>query len=244
MGRLEIIDHTLGDDRPNAFDGLQLLYGGGGQRVHALEVAGEQPRRRLADETDAQGEHHPFEGHLARTVDGVDDVAGRPLAASVAVDVLHLYAVEVGHVVDESAAIVLADGFGTERVDVHGLSRDEMLYAPLDLWGAPSVVGTIPGGRGCALAVGTVVAHQTGAALRAVGDELYGLGDDGALVEIDAHNLGNDFAAFLHIDEVADVQVEGTDEVFVVERGASDGGAGQLHGLHVGHGVTAPVRPT
>ena len=104
-----------------------------------------------------------------------------------------------------------------------------MLDAALDLWRTSSIVRTIP--RCLAL-----VAYQGRAALRTALDKLDGLRDDGALVDVDTHDLRDDLTAFLHVDVVADMQVEGPDEVLVVERGALDGGSRQLHGIHVCHG--------
>ena len=104
-----------------------------------------------------------------------------------------------------------------------------MLNAPLDLRRTAGIVGAVPGGF-------ALVAHQWRATFGAATDELDGLGYDGALVQVHAHDLRDDLATFLYIDMVANVQVEGADEVLVVQRGATHRGTGQLHRLHVGHG--------
>ena len=99
---------------------------------------------------------------------------------------------------DESAAEVLIDGLWTEGVYVHSLAGDEVLDAALNLRRTASVVGAVPGGL-------TLITDEWCAALRTALDELHGLGDDGTLVNIDPHNLGDNLTTLLDIDVVADV---------------------------------------
>ena len=191
-------------------------------------MACQQLGRGLSHETDTEGKDHPLEGHLLRGGNTVDNPLGRLRARAVAVDLLYLDLVEVGHVLDESLTVIVVNGLWAQRVDVHGLAGDEVLDAPLDLWRTAGVVRTVPGSL-------ALISHQRGAALRAALDERDGLGDDGALGDVDTHNLRDDLTAFLHVDVVADMQVERTDEVLVVQGGTLDGGAGQLHGIHIRH---------
>ena len=106
-----------------------------------------------------------------------------------------------------------------------------MLYAPFDLRRTGRVVGAIV--RRLAL-----VAHKRRAAF---GTGLYELHGSPAFDGIcrrnvcHAHYLGNNFARFFYAHHVTNVEVELTDDVFVVQRGAAHGGAGKQHGLHVGH---------
>ena len=57
-----------------------------------------------------------------------------------------------------------------------------------------------------------------------------------ALFLVNAHNLGNDFTALLHIEHVALVDVKLRDDVGIVQRGALDDGAAQQHRIQIGHG--------
>ena len=50
------------------------------------------------------------------------------------------------------------------------------------------------------------------------------------------HHGGDDFAALFHEHRIADADVLALDFILVVQGGAGDGGAGELHGLQLGHG--------
>ena len=225
---VEEADDAAGHHLADALDLLQLLERGLHQGVHRLEVAGQQAGAGLADKAYAKGKDDAFEGHFLRLLYAVDDALCRLGARAVAVDLLHLDVVQVGHVLDESATVVLVNGLRPQRVDVHGPAGNEVLNAPLDLRRTAGIVGAVPDGL-------ALIAHQRRAALWTAAYELHGLGNDGALVDVDADNLRDNLAALLHVDHVAQVQVERADEVLVVQRGAAHGGACQLHGLHVGH---------
>ena len=229
FGIVEEGHHAAGYHLAHALHFLQVLQRGIGKCVHGLEMAGQQSRRCLAHETDAQGEDHSFEGHIHGCLDAVDDFLGRLRARTVAVNLLHVDVVEVGHVVHESMTEVVVDGFRPQRVDVHGAARYEMLYAAFDLRRTAGVVGTIPS---CL----ALVAHKGRSALGTALHELHRLRNDGPLVQVYPHNLGDNLAAFLHIHVVAYVKVERADEGFVVQRRAFHGRSGQLHGVHVGDG--------
>ena len=229
VGIVEVADDALGHHLADALHLLQFVEAGCHECIHRLEVVCQQTGRRLAYEPDAQGEDHAFERHLARLAYGVHNLLRRLRARAVAIDLLHLDVVEVGYVLDQPPAVVLVNGLRAQRVDVHGLARNEVLDASLDLRCAARVVGTVPG---CL----ALVAHQRRAALRTALRKLHGLGNDGALVDVYANNLGDNLAALLNVHHVADMQVEATDEVLVVQRGTPHGGACQLYGLHVGNG--------
>ena len=227
---MEIRNDALGHHLTDAFHLHQFFERGILQRIDVLEVARQQFAGSLAHKTDAQGKDHTLEGYLPGGVDAFDDILCRESTVFVTTRNLgNAEVIEVGHVVNQSAAPVFIHRLGTQRHDVHRLTRDEMFYAPLYLRRTTAVVGTVVNGL-------ALVAHQRRTAFRAACDELYGLCDDGTLVDIHPHNLGDDLAAFLHIDIVADVQVETLDEVLVVQRGALHRGASQLHGFHVGNG--------
>ena len=136
----------------------------------------------------------------------------------------------------QSLAVIVVNGLRSQRVNVHGAAADEVLYAPLYLRRAASVVRTVVDRL-------ALDAHQRRAALRTARYELHRLSHDGALLNIHSHDFRYYLAAFLHIDVVAQMQVETLYEVLVVECGALDGCSCQLHGLHVGHrryGTCAP----
>ena len=103
-----------------------------------------------------------------------------------------------------------------------------MLDASLDLWRTTCIVRTVPGGL-------SLIAHQGGATFWTAFDELDRLCDNRTLIDIDANNLGDDLTTFLHIDVVADMQVEALDEVLVVQGGSFHGSTCQLHRIHIRH---------
>ncbi len=128
----------------------------------------------------------------------------------------------------QSLAVIVVNSLGSQRVDVHCAAAYEVFYAPLYLRWAASVVRAVVNRL-------AVDAHQWCSALGATCDKLHWLRHDGALLDVHSHYFGNYLAAFLHIDVVAQMQVETLYEVLVVERGALDGGSSQLHWLHIGH---------
>ena len=103
-----------------------------------------------------------------------------------------------------------------------------MLDATFDLWRTTCIVWTIPGSL-------AFISYQGRAAFRTTFDKLHRLCDDGALVDVDTHNLRDNLTALLHIDIIADMQVKTLDEVLIVQCGALYGSASQLHGIHIGH---------
>ena len=119
-------------------------------------------------------------------------------------------------------------GLRAEGVDVHGATRDKVLYAPLNLWRTARVVRTI---------VDCLALHalKQGSAFRTVGDKLYRLGRSITLALIDTHYLRDNLTTFLYIHVVALMKVERAYKVFVVESGTAHLGASQLHGLHISH---------
>ena len=225
----EIRLHALGNHLTDSLHFLQLLHRGVHQSIHRLEMTSQQSCRGLADKADAQGKHHPFERHLGGMLDAVDNILSRQTAVLVTTcNLSNVEVVEVGHVVDESAAPVFVNRLWTKRHDVHGLSRDEMLDTPLNLRRTTRIVRTVMGSL-------AFIAHQLSAAFRTMGDELNWLCDDGTPVEIHPHDLRDDLPTLLHIDIVADVQVETADEILVVQCGAFHGCSCQLHRVHIGH---------
>ena len=108
-----------------------------------------------------------------------------------------------------------------------------MLDTPLNLRRTTRIVRTVMSGL-------AFIAHQLSATFRTMGDELHRLCDDGTLVEIHPHDLRNDLPTLLHIDIVADMQVETADEILVVQCGAFHRCSCQLHRVHIGHWRNRP----
>ena len=225
---MEVGDDALGHYLADTLNLLQFLKACIHQRIDILEMARQQLSRRLAHKTDAEGEDHTLERHLFRGGDTIHNPLGRLGARAIAINLLHIDVVEIGNVMDESLTEVIVDGLRAEGVDVHSFAGDEVLDAPLDLWRTTRIIGTIPGGL-------ALIAYEGCAALRTALDELHRLGDDGTLIDINTHDLGDDFATLFYVDIIADVEVERADKVFIVERGALHGGACQLHRIHIGH---------
>ena len=233
LGIVEIGYDAAGNHLADAFDLLKLFERGGGQRVHRLEMACKELGRSLSDEAYAEGEDDALEGHRGRRGDALDNLPRRFLTVSVAVDLLDAYVVEVGHVADEPLTEIVVDGLRAETVDVHGLAGYVVFDAALYLRRTSAVVRAVVG----RLALRT---DKLSAALRAAGDETDGLGARLTAVLVDADNLRDNLPTLLDIDIVAEVEIERTDEVFVVERRATHRRTGQLDGLHVGDGRHMP----
>ena len=102
------------------------------------------------------------------------------------------------------------NSFRAEGVDVHGTTRDKVLYAPLNLWRTARVVRTV---------VDCLALHalKQSSALRTVGDKLYRLGRSITAALIDTHYLGDNLTTFLYIHIVALMKVERAYKVFVVK---------------------------
>ena len=124
--------------------------------------------------------------------------------------------------------IVIIHRLRTKRIYVHRLAGYKVLYAAFYLWRTTCIVGAIP--RSLAL-----VANKRCSAFRTTLDELYWLGDDGALVDVNTHNLWDNLATFLHIYVITYMQVETLYKILVVQCGALYCGTSQLHRIHIGH---------
>ena len=226
---MEIGDDAPGHHLADAFHLHQVFQRGIHQRIDVLEMTRQQLAGSLAHKADAEGKDHTLERHLTGGVDALDDILCRQPAVLVAARNLgNGEVVEVGHVVDKSAAPVFVHRLGAQRHDVHGPPGDEMLDSPLDLRRTTAVVRTIVNGL-------ALIAHQRRAAFGTARDELHRLCDDGTLVDVHPHDLRDNLATLLHIHIVADMQVKTLDEVLVVQRGTLHGGSSQLHGFHVGY---------
>ena len=103
-----------------------------------------------------------------------------------------------------------------------------MLDASGDLRPAAIFVGTYPGGV-------AEDALQRRPAFRAVGDKFDFQCIGIAVRHVHAHDLGDDFARFLHIKPVSLVDVEFLDYVVVMQRGTFHDRARQLHRFQIGH---------
>ena len=70
----------------------------------------------LAHKADAESEDNTLEGHLLRCLDASHNLASRLLAASVAVNLLHVDGVQVGNVMYQSLAVIVVNGLRSQRV--------------------------------------------------------------------------------------------------------------------------------
>ena len=136
--------------------------------------------------------------------------------------------IQVGRGVHQVEVVELLHG-GFSGEDVHGFAGQKMQDAALDLGGASGRVGAEPAGFAFGLyerrtAVGTYLG------------ELRLLGSGFALGLFHTRDLGDDFTALLHVHPVSFVDVQGTDLVFVHQRGTLYHGAAQEYGLQVGDG--------
>src|SRR5437868_9152957 len=99
-----------------------------------------------------------------------------------------------------------------------------MLDSPPHL-GRTLQVGAAPGN----FIPGSSTARSGGSALGTPFGKLKNLFTSGALVQHDAHHLGNDFSSLLDGDGVTKAHIEPANLILVVESSAFDGGARQKH---------------
>ena len=98
----------------------------------------------------------------------------------------------------------------TERVDIHGVTTDKVFDSAFELRRTVYIVGTI----GCRFAG---ITYQGRTTLRTTLDEAHAVAQKHwPLVMIDSYNLRNDFASFLHINLVANMQIELLHNVLIV----------------------------
>ena len=132
---------------------------------------------------------------------------------------------DVGGLADPAVGVQGFDGLGAEALDVEGAAGDEVLEL-FDLLGrADQGAGAVGGGL-------ALLAHDVGAADRAVGRVAVGLGAAG-MGEVDVLDLGDDVTGAVDFHPVADADVAAVaerislrvaagDVVGVVQRGVAD----------------------
>lgn len=179
-----------------------------------------------------------FKGNGLAGGNAVDDELRAALTPALAQgqQLLLLQVVEVGHIVYQPCVEQGFHGFPAQAADVHGLAADKVFDAPRDLRRAAMLVGAV------VLRL-VLIAHQGGAAGRAVRGVMDGPCVCGPSGKVHCGDLGNDLAAFFHLHQVAEVQVQLGDLVGIVDAGPFHGGAGQFHGIQYcngGYGTGAP----
>ena len=132
--------------------------------------------------------------------------------------------IEIGHVAHDAAIHQLIDERLSHAIDIHDAAGGEVEQGLLEAGGT---VGIDAAAGGLAL-----LAHHLAAADGAMGGHaerlpVRALGGD-------ADHFGNDVAGAFDHHLVADLQAEALDLILVVERGAGDGDAADLHGFEVG----------
>ena len=168
---------------------------------------------RFAYKTDAQSKQYPFVGYFLRTADALDDVIRRFLAHPVQpADIGSLQGVKIGYVPDKSFLVELVDGFRTQSFDVHGLAADEMFYLSFNLRRTGRFVRAVMGSF-------VFVAHQRASTFRTMGDERYLFAAGRSGCQVYTGNFRDNLPTLFHVDTVADVQVQRSDDVCIMQRG-------------------------
>ncbi len=185
-------------------------------------MLGQQLGGALADEADAQAEKHAVERGGAGFRDLREQGVGGFLADAFEPEQLRLgQRVDVGHGVDELVLEQLGDQGFAEAFDVHDAARGEVKQRARDPGRAGGIDAAVVGFALGALDLGTADRAAIGK-----GEEAGAAG----LVGENGDDLGDDVAAALHTDGVADEQAERGDLVGVVEGGAGDGDAADRDG--------------
>ena len=235
LGPGEEVDDAAGDDFAHVVDFEELLLRGGGEGVDVAEVARDALGGRLADVADAQREEDPLEGDLLRRFQACEEaLGGLVLPAFEAEQLVFADIVQVRGGAGQAGGEELLDRHLAGQ-DVHGLAADEVQQAALDLHRAAVLVRAEPFGFVLSL-------DQGRAAIGADGREDGRLRAFRAVRGVDAGDFRDDLPAFLDIDPVAHADVQQGHLVGVVEGGALDERAAELHGGEVrdgGHGAGA-----
>ena len=228
-GILEVGDDGAGGDLAHVGHFAELVQRSGGEGVDVAEMAREHLGRGLADVADAQRVEDALEGNLLRGLQALQEaLCGAFLPALQADQLVAAEVVEVGRRAGEAGLVELVDRHLAGQ-DVHGLAADEVQQAALDLHRAAVLVGAEPSGLRLGL-------DERRAAVRTFVRENGPRGVRGAVRRVDARDLGDDFAALLHVHPVAHADVQQGHLVGVVEGGALDDGAAELHRREVGDG--------
>src|SRR5574344_779106 len=129
---------------------------------------------------------------------------------------------------NQPSLIVIINRLCSQTIYIHGFSRNEMLYSPLDFRRTRTAIRTIMGGF-------SLITHTICATFGTGLDELYLLHVRCTLIFIHTYHFGNDFTAFLHIYHISDVQVEVVHHISVMERSPFYHGSSQLDRIHICH---------
>ena len=222
----EELEHGLGDLVADAVDGQQLGVGRSAQTLERAEVRGEVLRRGLPDVADADAVEKARQRRLAARVDLLQQVLRAALAPAVELEQLLLFAAQGEDVldrVDQLRLDELLDLLGAEALDVERTAAGEVHDAPDQLRVAVDVVAV----EELALWLQRVCADRARVGRRC------GLRLGAPLLFEDAHDLGDDVAGSLDLDDVALAHVALGQQRPVVQRGVAHGDAGELGGLQV-----------
>ena len=128
---------------------------------------------------------------------------------------------------EQSLFVQQVNGLFAQALDVHGAAADEVYHLPFYLRRTSLLIRAPP----CRL---SLHAHQFCAALRTLRREM--------VVVVQGRNalclpryLRDNLPAFLYKDHVSRADLQRADEVLVVQRGALDDSAGEVHRLEVRH---------
>lgn len=222
----EVVDR-ISDDGADIRDLLEVIEGGLIESVESSEVIGEGVSGGFADVTDAKRKEKASEGGVFAFFEALQEVEdgaftcafkGAPLGFG--------EAVEVREFVEESGIDGLFDQFGSEAIDVHGFSGDEVFKGAFESGRTRDPRTIVSGFAGSAFGFGL----STGTA---VGDGV-GQGEWIAAFGDDRYDFGDYIACTLDHDVIADADIFFVDLVLVVERGAGDDDASDLDRFEVG----------
>ena len=224
----EVVDR-ISDDGADIRDLLEVIKGGLVEGVKGSEVVGEGVCGGFADVTDAKGKEEACKGGLFAFFEALQEVEDGAFACAFKGAPLGFgEAVEVGEFVEESGIDGLFDQFGSEAIDVHGFSGDEVFEGAFESGRTGESCAIVSGFAGCTFGFGL----STGAA---VGDRV-GQREWIAAFGDDRHDFGDHIACALDHDVIADADIFFVDLVLVVEGGAGDDDASDLDRFEVGNG--------
>ena len=223
---LEEFDHRLRYLGSHLVGHLQIVQTGRGDGGHAGESLRQKDGGAFADEADAERREHTRQRIFPGVVDVADHVGGALVPhANQLRQVFDLEAVEVRHVLHDSAVHQLIYQGVAHAIDVHDAARREVEDRFLQ---PRRTIGVDAAASGFSL-----LAHHLAAADRAFRRHVERL--PVRALGADAHHLRDHVARTLHHHFIADLQSEPLDFIFVMQRGAGDRDAADFHRFQTRH---------
>ena len=220
--RPKIVHHRPTDNRPQIANLLNLFAARGHQRINGFKFISQQDRCALADMADAQTEQNPLERALFALLNAFNQIVRRLFAHALKAEHLDFFqGIQLRRRFNQPAVHQLFHQRFPEAVDIHGSARCKMGQPVFNLSGALQIIAAQ--GHLALAFFHLSAADGTG---RGHGEYLLRarpfFGDH-------PYDSGNNFTGFFNHHAVADVNILAPNFVLVVERGAFNGGAGELH---------------